>query len=103
MWRVSAPVAGTVAELVYWRLTGGHVPAWVLDVARGTELAELIAGCRRGCVIWLRPTTILTSLTCPILSPARNPVLPITPIWPAWRNGVPRVRRMAHEQGHDEG
>ncbi|WEQ52737.1 double-strand break repair protein AddB [Komagataeibacter oboediens] len=42
------PVAGTVAELVYWRLTGGHVPAQVLDVARGTELAELIAGCRRG-------------------------------------------------------
>ncbi|WP_034960792.1 PD-(D/E)XK nuclease family protein, partial [Komagataeibacter kakiaceti] len=42
------PVAGTVAELVYWRLTGGHVPAQVLEVARGEELAELIAGCRAG-------------------------------------------------------
>ncbi|WP_130731429.1 double-strand break repair protein AddB [Komagataeibacter xylinus] len=42
------PVAGTVAELVYWRLTGGHVPALVLDVARGAELTELIASCRAG-------------------------------------------------------
>ncbi|ATU71644.1 hypothetical protein SXCC_01710 [Gluconacetobacter sp. SXCC-1] len=42
------PVAGRVAELVYWRLTGGHVPAQVLDVARGTELSDLIAHCRQG-------------------------------------------------------
>ncbi|WP_282758096.1 double-strand break repair protein AddB [Komagataeibacter saccharivorans] len=42
------PVAGSVSELVYWRLTGGHVPAQVLDVARGEELAELIASCRAG-------------------------------------------------------
>lgn len=42
------PVAGRVTELVYWRLTGGHVPAQVLEVAQGEELAELIAGCRAG-------------------------------------------------------
>ncbi len=41
-------VAGRVTELVYWRLTGGHVPARVLDIARGEELSDLIAKCRAG-------------------------------------------------------
>ncbi|MBY4639431.1 double-strand break repair protein AddB [Gluconacetobacter entanii] len=39
---------GHVTELVYWRLTGGHVPAQVLDIARGEELSDLIAQCRDG-------------------------------------------------------
>ncbi|PYD75152.1 double-strand break repair protein AddB [Novacetimonas pomaceti] len=40
--------AGRVTELVYWRLTGGHVAAQALDIARGEKLSELIAGCRAG-------------------------------------------------------